>query len=119
VWLDPQVKAAHKRPPGWTAPGPQPQADASVAPPAPHETLSFLTGDWRIFQLRAGHRWAVVRGDTRCCCCLSRPLCAAQLLLVRHKRARACVVWVITHLPRWQLASAVPCPCRAGGAWTT
>jgi len=34
-------------------------AAAAIDPdlrPAPHETLSFLTGDWRIFQLRDGHR---------------------------------------------------------------
>lgn len=79
VKLDPELKAKHKRPDGWTAPGPQPWASAATAGPAPaaaaapsaassaidpdlcpgpNETLSYLTGDWRLFQLRDGHRCA-------------------------------------------------------------
>jgi hypothetical protein len=68
VKLPPEVKAKHKRPPGWVAPGPSPIGlqdspaaaaaavdDASLQPQA-NETLSYLTGDWRIFQLKDGHR---------------------------------------------------------------
>jgi hypothetical protein len=66
VKLPPEVKAKHKRPPGWLAPGPSPiglqdspaaaaAADASLQPQV-NETLSYLTGDWRIFQLKDGHR---------------------------------------------------------------
>ena len=46
------------RPPGWVAPGPQPAAPPGVEP-GPHEDLSFLSGDWRIFQRRDGHRWSL------------------------------------------------------------
>jgi hypothetical protein len=61
---DPELKAKHKRPKGWVAPGPQPAAAAAAAGgfldpdliPGLEETLSYLTGDWRIFQLRNGHR---------------------------------------------------------------
>jgi hypothetical protein len=63
VKLPPEVKARHKRPPGWTAPGPSPaglQDSAAAADPSlqpqDNETLSYLTGDWRIFQLKDGHR---------------------------------------------------------------
>jgi hypothetical protein len=69
VKLPPEVKAKHKRPPGWAAPGPSPvglqdsaaaAAAAAVADPSlqpgESETLSYLTGDWRIFQLKDGHR---------------------------------------------------------------
>lgn len=80
VQLDPEVKARHKRPAGWVPPGPPPAAAAAAETqgaaaaaaaaidpdlrPASHETLSFLTGDWRIFQLRDGHRcgWEGVGG---------------------------------------------------------
>lgn len=59
VKRDPEEKARYARPPGWTAPGPQPagpQGRADLAP-VPEEDLSYLTGDWRIFQLKRGHRW--------------------------------------------------------------
>lgn len=54
----PEVKSKHKRPAGWVAPGPRPagqQNDPSLIP-GHDEDLSFLTGDWRIFQLKQGHR---------------------------------------------------------------
>jgi hypothetical protein len=54
------VKARHRRPEGWMAPGPRPagaQGNPDLAA-GPDETLSYLTGDWRIFQLRNGHRSA-------------------------------------------------------------
>jgi tRNA1(Val) A37 N6-methylase TrmN6 len=50
-----------RRPEGWIAPGPQPlgdQGDPTLLP-GPEEDLSFLAGDWRIFQPRAGHRWSL------------------------------------------------------------
>jgi hypothetical protein len=67
VKLLPEVKARHKRPPGWVAPGPSPvglqdspaaaaAADDPSLKPQVNETLSYLTGDWRIFQLKEGHR---------------------------------------------------------------
>jgi tRNA1Val (adenine37-N6)-methyltransferase len=54
------VRAA-RRPPGWIAPGPAP-AGARGRPelePAADEDLCFLTGDWRLFQKRRGHRWSL------------------------------------------------------------
>jgi tRNA1(Val) A37 N6-methylase TrmN6 len=54
------VRAA-RRPPGWIAPGPAP-AGARGRPelePAADEDLSYLTGDWRLFQKRTGHRWSL------------------------------------------------------------
>lgn len=50
-----------RRPAGWIAPGPAPagaQGRADLAP-ADDEDLSYLCGDWRIFQKRAGHRWSL------------------------------------------------------------
>lgn len=52
---------APRRPAGWSAPGPAPagpQGRADLAPAA-DEDLSYLTGDWRIFQKRRGHRWSL------------------------------------------------------------
>ena len=50
-----------RRPAGWLAPGPAPagaQGRAELAPAA-DEDLSYLTGDWRLFQKRRGHRWSL------------------------------------------------------------
>lgn len=50
-----------RRPPGWVAPGPRP-AGAGQDPTlcvGPDEDLSFLAGDFRIFQPRRGHRWSL------------------------------------------------------------
>ena len=50
-----------RRPAGWIAPGPAPRgADgrAELAPAA-DEDLSYLAGDWRLFQKRRGHRWSL------------------------------------------------------------
>lgn len=50
-----------RRPEGWVAPGPQPlgaQGDPTLIP-GPDEDLSYLAGDWRIFQPRVGHRWSL------------------------------------------------------------
>ncbi len=50
-----------KRPLAWVAPGPAP-AGALGRPelePMEDETLSYLCGDWRIFQKRRGHRWSL------------------------------------------------------------
>jgi tRNA1Val (adenine37-N6)-methyltransferase len=50
-----------RRPAGWRAPGPPPRGadgDPTLAP-ARDETLSYLSGDWRIFQKRDGHRWSL------------------------------------------------------------
>lgn len=59
---DPQeAKALARRPVGWVAPGPRPRG-ADGRPglvPAADEHLSYLTGDWRIFQLQNGHRWSL------------------------------------------------------------
>ncbi len=76
------AKAASRRPAGWVAPGPRPRgadARADLAPTV-EEDLSFLSGDFRIFQRRDGHRWSLddfataivaieegrARGVTRC-----------------------------------------------------
>lgn len=52
---------APRRPAGWEAPGPAP-AGARGRPelePEEDEDLCFLTGDWRLFQKRRGHRWSL------------------------------------------------------------
>ncbi len=59
--LDNALPKAPRRPPGWLAPGPQPRGalgDPELAARA-DETLSYLTGDFRIFQKRDGHRWSL------------------------------------------------------------
>lgn len=50
-----------RRPPGWIAPGPRPAGagDDSTLVPGEDETLDMLSGDWRIFQKRRGHRWSL------------------------------------------------------------
>jgi len=50
--------ATPRRPEGWTAPGPRPRAPSDLLP-AEDEDLSFLTGDFRVFQKRRGHRWSL------------------------------------------------------------
>lgn len=59
---DPAIaKAATRRPAGWEAPGPRPRGDdgrPDLAPGA-EEDLSFLCGDFRIFQRKVGHRWSL------------------------------------------------------------
>lgn len=49
------------RPPGWTAPGPAPRGPGDRADLAagPDEDLSYLVGDFRIFQRKDGHRWSL------------------------------------------------------------
>lgn len=49
-----------RRPAGWVVPGPSPRGPVDGSPePGPDEDLSFLLGDWRIFQKKRGHRWSV------------------------------------------------------------
>ncbi|MEO9187634.1 MAG: methyltransferase [Kofleriaceae bacterium] len=50
-----------RRPDGWIAPGPQPRGPDGRAElaPAADEDLSYLSGDWRLFQKREGHRWSL------------------------------------------------------------
>jgi tRNA1(Val) A37 N6-methylase TrmN6 len=50
-----------RRPPGWIAPGPPPRGAQGRAElePAADEDLSYLCGDWRLFQKRSGHRWSL------------------------------------------------------------
>jgi tRNA1Val (adenine37-N6)-methyltransferase len=46
---------------GWLPGGPRPagaQGRADLVP-SPDEDLAFLTGDFRIFQLKSGHRWSL------------------------------------------------------------
>ncbi len=54
-------RALAKRPAGWTPPGPKPRGHAERPDllPGPDEDLSFLTGDFRIFQRKDGHRWSL------------------------------------------------------------
>ena len=58
---DPDDRARRKRPAGWRAPGPAPRGPDGRPglAPGPSEVLSFLSGDWRIFQRRDGHRWSL------------------------------------------------------------
>ena len=58
---DPESRAARKRPAGWRAPGPPPRGACGRPDltPGHNETLSFLCGDWRIFQRNDGHRWSL------------------------------------------------------------
>jgi len=50
-----------RRPDGWIAPGPPPRGPDGRAElePAADEDLSYLSGDWRLFQIREGHRWSL------------------------------------------------------------
>ncbi len=50
-----------RRPAGWHAPGPAPAGprDNPELVPGPDEDLSYLSGDWRLFQPRRGHRWSL------------------------------------------------------------
>ncbi len=52
---------APRRPEGWVAPGPPPVGDRGRADLAPtdDEDLSLLSGDWRVFQQKRGHRWSL------------------------------------------------------------
>ena len=43
---------------GWTRPGPIPPGAATIPEIASDETLDFLSGHYRIFQLRDGHRFS-------------------------------------------------------------
>jgi tRNA1Val (adenine37-N6)-methyltransferase len=54
-------RAVARRPAGWSPRGPKPRGamgDPNLAPGA-DEDLSFLTGDFRIFQKKEGHRWSL------------------------------------------------------------
>lgn len=46
---------------GWVPPGPRPAGALGRADlvPGTDEDLAFLTGDFRIFQLKVGHRWSL------------------------------------------------------------
>lgn len=50
-----------RRPVGWVPPGPPPAGaqDRPELVPGEGEDLCMLSGDWRIFQLRRGHRWSL------------------------------------------------------------
>lgn len=50
-----------RRPVGWVPPGPPPAGaqDRPELSPGEGEDLCMLSGDWRIFQLRRGHRWSL------------------------------------------------------------
>lgn len=50
-----------RRPADWVAPGPKPLGDGGdpELQPSPDEDLSYLAGDWRIFQPKSGHRWSL------------------------------------------------------------
>lgn len=58
---DPDDRAARKRPPGWVPAGPSPRGTQGRSDLCPREdeVLSFLAGDWRIFQQRRGHKWSL------------------------------------------------------------
>lgn len=50
-----------RRPHDWIAPGPQPRGPDGrrELEVAADEDLSYLSGDWRVFQKRSGHRWSL------------------------------------------------------------
>lgn len=52
---------APRRPAGWEPPGPVPPGDGGDPSllPAANEDLCFLSGHWRLFQKRQGHRWSL------------------------------------------------------------
>lgn len=52
---------APRRPPGWEPPGPIPPGDRGdpTLLPSADEDLCFLSGHWRLFQKRHGHRWSL------------------------------------------------------------
>ncbi len=55
------ARSRSRRPAGWQVPGPLPlgaQGRPELSP-AEDEDLSFLTGDFRIFQKKRGHRWSL------------------------------------------------------------
>jgi tRNA1Val (adenine37-N6)-methyltransferase len=43
---------------GWTKPGPVPPGEAASGPASPDETLDAISGHYRLFQLKAGHRFS-------------------------------------------------------------
>lgn len=55
------ARAFPNRPPGWVVPGPRPRGDGGSPElaPGPDEDLSYLLGDFRIFQKKRGHRWSL------------------------------------------------------------
>jgi len=57
----PEERARALRPEGWTAPGPRPLGDPAdpALQPGADEDLSYLLGDFRIFQKKSGHRWSL------------------------------------------------------------
>ncbi len=57
----PEERARGLRPAGWSAPGPQPAPDLADADmyAGSDEDLSYLLGDFRIFQKKDGHRWSL------------------------------------------------------------
>lgn len=52
-------RVSPKRPVDWIAPGPKPVGEEEEANLAKDETLSYLSGDFRIVQLRDGNRWSM------------------------------------------------------------
>jgi tRNA1(Val) A37 N6-methylase TrmN6 len=50
-----------RRPADWIAPGPPPRGPNGrpELAAAADEDLSYLSGDWRVFQKRSGHRWSL------------------------------------------------------------
>jgi tRNA1Val (adenine37-N6)-methyltransferase len=58
---DPELARARKLRGTWVAPGPKPRGDMGEPDlrPSEDETLSFLTGDFRLFQKKRGHRWSL------------------------------------------------------------
>jgi tRNA1Val (adenine37-N6)-methyltransferase len=58
---DPSAERSRRKRGGWIAPGPQPAGarGRTELEPREDEDLAFLTGDFRIFQLKRGHRWSL------------------------------------------------------------
>ncbi len=92
----PEAKAAHARPVGWVAPGPQPVGvlGRPELVPGEGEELSYLTGDWRLFQLCSGHRRVRGAGMLLCIdvqpCCILQPVSRAVRMVDAQCIAKPC-----------------------------
>ncbi|MCW5888959.1 MAG: methyltransferase [bacterium] len=88
-----------RRPAGWRAPGPAPAApDDPVCWPSAGEDLCALAGDWRILQLRRGHRWSL---DD-----LATAWLAAEVATPRRHADLGCGIGTVLLLLAWRFPQA-------------
>jgi tRNA1(Val) A37 N6-methylase TrmN6 len=89
-----------RRPEGFVARGPAPRAPSELIP-REGEDLCFLTGDWRIFQKRRGHRWSVDDLVTAWCA-----VQAVQAQPVRSALDMGCGIGSVLMMVAWSLPTA-------------